>query len=64
MGRQAAGVIGIRIKDKDFVVGMEIIDGDVGELFLLRPMVMASKLILQISVLLTVVVWGSYYPYR
>ena len=25
MGRQAAGVIGIRLKAKDFVVGMEVI---------------------------------------
>ena len=32
MGRQAAGVIGIRIKDKDYVVGMEVIDGTTGEL--------------------------------
>lgn len=32
MGRQAAGVIGIRIKEKDFVVGMEVIDGNKGEL--------------------------------
>ena len=32
MGRQAAGVIGIRIKDKDFVVGMEIVDGSTGDL--------------------------------
>lgn len=33
MGRQAAGVIGIRIKDKDYVVGMEVVDsGTPGEL--------------------------------
>ena len=32
MGRQAAGVIGIRIKENDFVVGMEIIDGDSGDI--------------------------------
>jgi DNA gyrase subunit A len=33
MGRQAAGVIGIRIKDKDYVVGMEVVDsGATGEL--------------------------------
>jgi DNA gyrase subunit A len=33
MGRQAAGVIGIRIKDKDYVVGMEVVDSGVtGEL--------------------------------
>jgi DNA gyrase subunit A len=33
MGRQAAGVIGIRIKDKDYVVGMEVVDNGVtGEL--------------------------------
>lgn len=33
MGRQAAGVIGIRIKDKDYVVGMEVVDhGSAGAL--------------------------------
>lgn len=32
MGRQAAGVIGIRLKEKDFVVGMEITDKDGGEI--------------------------------
>lgn len=33
MGRQAAGVIGIRVKDKDHVVGMEVVEsGAVGEL--------------------------------
>jgi DNA gyrase subunit A len=33
MGRQAAGVIGIRIKDKDYVVGMEVAEsGATGEL--------------------------------
>ena len=26
MGRQAAGVIGIRLKKGDYVVGMEVID--------------------------------------
>ena len=31
MGRQAAGVIGIRLKKNDYVVGMEVIsdDGDI-----------------------------------
>ncbi len=28
MGRQAAGVIGIRLKKKDYVVGMEVISDD------------------------------------
>ncbi len=28
MGRQAAGVIGIRLREKDFVVGMEVIDDE------------------------------------
>lgn len=32
MGRQAAGVIGIRLKESDFVVGMEIIDKAEGEI--------------------------------
>ena len=32
MGRQAAGVIGIRVKEKDFVVGMEIIDNPEGDI--------------------------------
>jgi DNA gyrase subunit A len=32
MGRQAAGVIGIRVKDKDFVVGMEVCDGTQGDI--------------------------------
>lgn len=32
MGRQAAGVIGIRLKNDDFVVGMEIISGDEGDI--------------------------------
>ena len=37
MGRQAAGVIGIRIKDKDYVVGMEVVESGVtGEFYLLR----------------------------
>jgi hypothetical protein len=33
MGRQAAGVRGIRLKEKDFVVGMEIASGDEDLLF-------------------------------
>ncbi|MCK5632989.1 DNA gyrase subunit A, partial [bacterium] len=32
MGRQAAGVIGIRVKTGDFVVGMEIISDDIGDI--------------------------------
>ncbi len=32
MGRQASGVIGIRLKEKDFVVGMEIIARDSGDI--------------------------------
>jgi len=32
MGRQAAGVIGIRVKDNDFVVGMEVFDGTQGDI--------------------------------
>jgi DNA gyrase subunit A len=32
MGRQAAGVIGIRIKENDFVVGMEVIDKTDGDI--------------------------------
>ncbi len=32
MGRQAAGVIGIRLRTKDFVVGMEIISGETGDI--------------------------------
>lgn len=32
MGRQAAGVIGIRLKDNDVVVGMEIIGADSGDI--------------------------------
>ncbi len=31
MGRQAAGVIGIRLKNDDFVVGMEMIPGDASD---------------------------------
>jgi len=30
MGRQAAGVIGVRLKGDDFVVGMEVVEGDEG----------------------------------
>ena len=33
MGRQAAGVMGIRLKSKDFVVGMEVIHDDNDILF-------------------------------
>ncbi len=32
MGRQAAGVIGIRLREEDFVVGMEIIGADSGDI--------------------------------
>lgn len=32
MGRQAAGVIGIRLKAQDFVVGMEVISTDTGDI--------------------------------
>lgn len=32
MGRQAAGVIGIRLRDEDFVVGMEVIGTDSGDI--------------------------------
>ncbi len=32
MGRQASGVIGIRLKGDDFVVGMEIIRDDIGDI--------------------------------
>ena len=32
MGRQAAGVIGIRLKGDDFVVGMEVVSGEGGDL--------------------------------
>jgi DNA gyrase subunit A len=32
MGRQAAGVIGIRLKGDDFVVGMEVISSDAGDI--------------------------------
>ncbi len=32
MGRQAAGVIGIRLRKDDFVVGMEIIHGETGDI--------------------------------
>ncbi len=32
MGRQAAGVIGIRLRDEDFVVGMEVIGADSGDI--------------------------------
>lgn len=32
MGRQAAGVIGVRVKEGDFVVGMEIVKDDIGDL--------------------------------
>ena len=32
MGRQAAGVIGIRLKGNDFVVGMEVISTDAGDI--------------------------------
>lgn len=32
MGRQAAGVIGIRLKTEDFVVGMEVISTDTGDI--------------------------------
>lgn len=32
MGRQAAGVIGIRVKTGDFVVGMEVVSGEKGDL--------------------------------
>lgn len=32
MGRQAAGVIGIRLKGEDFVVGMEVIGADSGDI--------------------------------
>lgn len=32
MGRQAAGVIGIRLRSEDFVIGMEVIGSDTGDI--------------------------------
>ena len=32
MGRQAAGVIGIRLREKDYVVGMEVISSEAGDI--------------------------------
>ena len=43
MGRQAAGVRGIRLHEKDYVVGMEVVSERTKIFYLLRKMDMVNE---------------------